>query len=70
MHTVPTDHRLSPLEQAQLFEDVRQGALQARREAIDQFWSGVGRTVGGAWRALGRELRLTWRTPEPDRRKL
>ena len=27
-------------------------ALQARREAIDEFWSAVGRGIRSAWRAL------------------
>lgn len=45
MNTHRIDHRLSPLAHAQFFEAARQRALQARREAADEFWSAVGRAL-------------------------
>jgi hypothetical protein len=46
-------HRpLSPDEHTALFDAARQRALQARREAIDEFWSAVGRAAAAGWHAL------------------
>ena len=52
MNTHRIDHRLSPLAHAQFFEAARQRALQARREAADEFWSAVGQGLRRAAAAL------------------
>lgn len=54
MNTDRTIHRLSPTGHAQVFEAAKQRALQARREAIDEFWSAVGRVASQAL-ATGRQ---------------
>jgi hypothetical protein len=48
------DHRLSPLEHARLFDSARERALQARREAIDEFWAVLGHAIAAAWHRLRR----------------
>jgi hypothetical protein len=52
------DQRLSPLEHAALFDAARRRALEARREAIDEFWTALGRAALSAWRALRRSVKL------------
>ena len=51
-----TDHpqTLSPQDREDLFAAARQGAKQARQEAIDAFWSSLGHGLATAWRALRR----------------
>lgn len=46
-------HRpLTPLEHAAVFDAARRRAIDARREAIDEFWSALGRHAAAAWHWL------------------
>ncbi len=40
------------LTRAARVDAAKQQALQARREAVDEFWSAVGRGLASVWRAL------------------
>ncbi|WP_298830638.1 hypothetical protein [uncultured Piscinibacter sp.] len=52
------DHRdLSPEEMSAWREAARQRALDAREEAMRQFWAAAGRGLRDAWRALLRVRR-------------
>lgn len=46
--------RLSPQQQAALMDEARRRATEARREAIDQLWTDIGRALGRARLALRR----------------
>jgi hypothetical protein len=59
MNTSPFEPKLSPHEMAALMDAARRRALQARREAIDAFWSAAFGHLGAAWRALSRAARLS-----------
>lgn len=52
MRTQQSPTRLSSTQRDALMDAAKQRALQARREAIDQFWSALGRRWIAAWRAL------------------
>lgn len=52
MNTQGFDEQLSVIEYEALKDAAKRRALQARREAIDEFWSAVGRGIGSASRAL------------------
>lgn len=52
MNTDRFDKQLSPTDYAALRDAATRRALQARREAIDQFWSAVGQGIGSLWRTL------------------
>lgn len=52
MDTESFDRQLSPTDYAAFREAAKWGASQARREAIDQFWSALGRRWTMAWRAM------------------
>ena len=53
------DHHLSPVTYAQLVDTAKAHALEARREAINAFWSAVVRRVGAAWAGLRRVASAT-----------
>lgn len=59
MNTSPFDRKLSPREMAALMDAARRRAEQARREAIDDFWSVAFGHLGAAWRRLLRAARLS-----------
>lgn len=45
--THPIDfRRLSPQQQAALVDEARRRAVEARHEAIDRFWTDIGRVFG------------------------
>ena len=48
------DHQLPPAFYAQLVDAAKARALEARREAIDAFWSAVARRGADAWNRLRR----------------
>lgn len=52
MNSSTLHRRLSPREQADLMDDARHRAVEARREAVDAFWA-------AAQRALVRAARRT-----------
>ena len=54
MHTDHPHQTLSLQDGEALFAAARQGARQARSEAIDAFWSGLGHGLATAWRVLRR----------------
>ena len=54
MNTERFDNPLPPINDATLMDAVKRRALDARREAINEFWTAVGRGVKAAWHALRR----------------
>lgn len=52
MSTERTQAQFTLTQRDAMMKAAKQGALQARREAIDQFWSALGRRLSIAWRAL------------------
>jgi hypothetical protein len=58
MKTRPHHHHgLSPLEFAALVDAAKARALEARREAINDFWTAVVRSIRRAWRAVAQGAR-------------
>lgn len=65
MDTKRIDQILSPTEYAALRDEARRRALEARREAIDGFWSALGQalaTIASALRRLPARVRSSART--------
>lgn len=56
MSTQRLDKHSSPIDYAALMDAAQRRALEARREALDEFWSALGRGIGAAWRSLGRAV--------------
>lgn len=54
MNTERLDKPLPPMDYARLMDAAKRRALEARREAINEFWTAVGRACRAAWHALGR----------------
>lgn len=46
--------KYSPQEWAAIMDDAKRRAVQARREAVDAFWSSVFHRLAAAWRAARR----------------
>jgi hypothetical protein len=65
MNTERFPHDLTPLEYAALIDSAKLRATELRREAIQAFWSAVGRALRSAWRAMQRP-RLHIRSQAPS----
>jgi hypothetical protein len=57
MKTRSHHHDLSPLEFAALMDAAKARAVEARREAINDFWAAVARGIRRAWRAVVQGVR-------------
>lgn len=56
MNVVLDVRQLTPEQHAALIDEARRRAIEARREAAQQFWSALGRRLGRARLALRRRL--------------
>ena len=54
MNDYSTYRALTPLQFAAVMDSAKRRAIQARREAIDEFWHAVAQHLRSAWRVLAR----------------
>ena len=54
MNDYSTYRALTPLQFAAVMDSAKRRAIQARREAIDEFWNAVAQRLRSAWHALAR----------------
>ena len=54
MNNYSTYRALTPLQFATVMDNAKRRAVQARREAANDFWDAVAEHVRSAWRALAR----------------